>query len=256
MRFDKYIPSPALQPYIKHFVISESSNEQAYKVLPGTAVVIGFQYSGRLQKLKGSGEGTLATAGITGLLDSYQIFQNSKATGSVLVFFTETGASHFFRTPLNEIFSESLPLDTFIPASVLTTTEEQLAEATSDMGRIAVIEELLLSQLLHIDKDRLVAEAINLIVSSNGTLRINELAQRLYISQSPLEKRFRKAVGATPKKFSSIIRINSIINGIDNTNNFTELGYTAGYFDQSHFIKDFKTFTGETPERFFAADNK
>jgi AraC-like DNA-binding protein len=256
MRFDKYIPSPALRAYIKHFVISESSNEQAYKVLPGTAVVIGFQYNGRLQKLKGSGEGALATAGITGLLDSYQVFQNSKDTGSVLVFFTETGASHFFKIPLNEIFSESLPLDTFIPASVLKITEEQLAQAASDRERIAVIEKLLLSQLLNSEKDRLVSEAINLIVSSNGTLRITELAQKLYISQSPLEKRFRKAVGATPKKFSSIIRINSVINGIENTNNFTELGYTAGYFDQSHFIKDFKTFTGQTPEQFFSAHTK
>ena len=56
------------------------------------------------------------------------------------------------------------------------------------------------------DSDALVAKAVNLIVNSNGTLRITELSQRLYISQSPLEKRFRKVVGATPKKFSSIIR--------------------------------------------------
>jgi methylphosphotriester-DNA--protein-cysteine methyltransferase len=102
----------------------------------------------------------------------------------------------------------------------------------------------------------LVTEAINLIVSSNGTLRINELSQRLYISQSPLEKRFRKIVGATPKKFSSIIRINSVINNPVPNNSLTELGYASGYFDQSHFIKDFKTFTGQTPEQFFSTDTR
>ncbi|MHA3787199.1 helix-turn-helix domain-containing protein [Flavobacterium hauense] len=255
MRFDRYIPSVSLQPYIRHFVISENSEAKEYKVLPGTSAVIGFQYRGSLQKIKGSGEGNLSISGITGLLDSYQIFKNSANIGTVLVFFTETGASHFFKIPINEIFSESLSLDTFIPKSVIETVEEQLAEVETDNQRIKIVEAFLLSQLQHRESDLLVSQALNLIINSNGTLRINELAQRLYISQSPLEKRFRKTVGATPKKFSSIIRINSVINNSSN-NSFTELGYAAGYFDQSHFIKDFKTFTGETPEQFFSADTR
>lgn len=221
--------------------------------MPGTSAVIGFQYRGSLQKIKGSREGNLSISGITGLLDSYQVFKNSADIGTVLVFFTETGASHFFKIPINEIFSESISLDTFIPRSVIETVEEQLAEAGTDNQRIKIVEAFLLSQLQHREADLLVSQALSLIISSNGTLRINELAQRLYISQSPLEKRFRKTVGATPKKFSSIIRINSVISN-NGSNNLTELGYAAGYFDQSHFIKDFKTFTGETPEQFFSAD--
>lgn len=254
MRFDRYIPSVSLQPYIRQFVISENSEATEYKVLPGTSAVIGFQYRGSLQKIKGSREGSLSISGITGLLDSYQVFKNSANIGTVLVFFTETGASHFFKIPINEIFSESLSLDTFIPRSVMEMIEEQLAEAETDNQRIKIVEAFLLSQLQHRESDLLVSQALNLIISSNGTLRINELAQRLYISQSPLEKRFRKTVGATPKKFSSIIRINSVISNSGNDNSLTELGYAAGYFDQSHFIKDFKTFTGQTPEQFFSAN--
>lgn len=253
MRFDKYIPTPALQHYVKYFAVSESSEAREYKVLPDTSLVIGFQYKGSLEKIKGNGEGALAISGITGLLDTFQVFRNSPNIGTVLVYFTETGASHFFDIPINELFLESLSLDTFIRKSVLETVEARLAEALTDTARIAIIEEFLLSQLQHREHDRLIQQAIHFIVNSNGTLRINELSQRLYISQSPLEKRFRKIVGATPKKFSSIIRIHTAINNYGTGKNLTELGYTSGYFDQSHFIKDFKAFTGQTPEQFFTS---
>ena len=96
MRFDKYLPCPALQPYVKYFAFSEAEEEQSYKVIPGASLVLGMQYRGKLQKLKDGSNISLSTAGITGLLDSYQVFTNSKNIGTLLVFFTETGASHFF----------------------------------------------------------------------------------------------------------------------------------------------------------------
>ena len=250
MRFDKYLPSPALQPYIKHFVVSEQDHGEAYRVLPGTSLVMGFQYRGSLQKKTGTGMQALSRSGITGMNDTYSIFCNSPGIGTVLVFFTETGASHFFSTPLNELFTQSLALDHFIPPSLLSILEERLEEAQTDAGRIALVEQLLLSRLHH-RADPLVNEAVRLITAHNGALRIAQLGSLLHTSESPLEKRFRSLVGATPKKFSSIVRINSVLNG-NGEQSFTERGYAAGYFDQAHFIKDFKKFTGETPERFFA----
>lgn len=252
MRFDKFLPCPALRPYIKHFILSEQ-DEQEYKVLPGTALVMGFQYRGSLAKVIPKGVSALSASGITGLNDTFSVFRNSKSIGTVLVFFTETGAANFFRVPLNELFSESLSLETFIPKSLISIFEEQLAEAETDARRIAVTEQFLLSQLHYRDNDSLVTEAVRLIMAAKGTLRISELSQKLYTSQSPLEKRFRKTVGATPKKFSSIIRLNSVINSYGNDKSLTELGYASGYFDQAHFIKDFRQFTGETPEKFFSS---
>lgn len=256
MRFDLYTPCPALQPYIKHFAISEQQDAQAYTVLPGTALVMGFQYRGVLNQIEKNNATALSTAGITGLMDGYRIFKNSCSIGTVLVYFKETGAANFFKMPLNELFSESVGMDNFIPPSVLESIVSRLAEADTDAKRIAITEQFLLSQLCSLPADKLVEEAVRLIIDTNGTLRITDLAQKLYISQSPLEKRFRKTVGATPKKFSSIIRINSLIDSVNKSQSFTEAAYLAGYYDQSHFIKEFKTFTGETPEKFFTQRNK
>ena len=80
-----------------------------------------------------------------------------------------------------------------------------------------------------------------------------DLAKQLHISQSPLEKRFRKIVGTSPKKFSSIVRFKHTIQYYNPQSSLTELGYEAGFYDQAHFIKEFKKFTGENPESFFSS---
>jgi methylphosphotriester-DNA--protein-cysteine methyltransferase len=79
------------------------------------------------------------------------------------------------------------------------------------------------------------------------------LANNLCISNDAFEKRFRKAIGTSPKQFSSIIRMKSIINQKQPGQTFTDLAISSGYFDQPHFNKDFKLFTGQTPLDFFKA---
>ncbi len=101
------------------------------------------------------------------------------------------------------------------------------------------------------EPDKLVLAALAIIHKSKGNIRIKELTEQLHISQSPLEKRFRQAVGAPPKKFASLVRLKYVIQQYSSANSLTELGYEAGFYDQAHFIKEFKTLTGDTPEKFF-----
>lgn len=250
-RFDKCFPGDILKPYVKYFVISESDNEQTYKVLPDTSLVIGFQYKGKLARVIDGVENTLAPIGVTGLQTSYRIFKNSENIGTVLVFFKETAAAAFFSTPAHELFAQSVGLDNFFNRHLLEQISEQLAEAETDMQRIRIVELFLISQLKYVTDDLLVMAAISLIRQSKGIIRIKDMAAKLNTSQSPLEKRFRSIVGTSPKKFASIIRLQSLINDFPAGLSMTEIGYKIGYYDQAHFIKDFKTFTGETPEKFF-----
>lgn len=237
---------------MKSFAIQETSTESVYKVLPDTSLVIGFQYKGRLSLLQNGIETPLSISGVSGLADYSRTFQNSPDIGTVLIFFQEAGAIHFFKQPLHELFRESVSLDNFIPRSELLCLEEQLAEAKTDLQRITVVEYFLIKRITNIEPDKLVLAALSLIHKSKGNLRIKELTEQLFISQSPLEKRFRQAVGASPKKYASIVRLKNVIQQFDKANSLTELGYITGFYDQAHFIKEFKTFTGETPEKFFS----
>jgi hypothetical protein len=76
MRFELHPPCERLKPFVRHLVISEADQAAAYPVLPDTSVVMGFQYSGRLGYVQGDEQHSLATAGITGLLDSYRLEGN------------------------------------------------------------------------------------------------------------------------------------------------------------------------------------
>jgi len=250
MKFEKHFPTDQLKPYIKYFVVSENELENEYKVFPSSGLVIGFQYKGQLATIKENKESRLSSAGITGIADGYKIFKNSADIGTILVYFTEIGFTHFASHPANELFNLSLSLENVFDRKSVTEVEEKLTIATTDTQRIRAVEQFLVSQLKDIETDKLIVEAVKLIYQSNGTIRIKELNEKLFISQSAFEKRFRKVVGTTAKKFASIVRFNAVLDNLNNTKSLIEICYENNFFDQAHFIKNFKQFTGDTPENF------
>lgn len=250
MKFDKYFPTDELKDYIKYYVISEMDLESEYKVLPSSGLVMGFQYKGQISSIKDKALNRMTSAGITGISDSYKIFKNSDNIGTVLVYFSNTGFTHFCSRPAHELFDLIISLDDVFEQYKVKEVEEKLAAVSMDKQRIKIVEQFLLSELKDIQADKLIVEAVKLIYQSKGTIRIKELNEKLFISQSPFEKRFRKVVGTAPKKFASIVRFNSVLENMSEIKSLTEICYENNFFDQAHFIKDFKQFTGDTPENF------
>lgn len=250
MSFVTYLPTDILKPFVKSFAISKNEKAGSYKILPDTSIVMGFQYSGKLAYSENNNVIPLSPAGITGLRDTFRIFTNSENTNTVLVMFSETGAGAFFGNSMYEIFGSSLSLDDLMLRSQMDVVADQLNEAKTDTERINVIEKFLISRINHRANDELVNLAVTFIKQQRGNIKIAALADKLNISQSQFEKRFRNTVGASPKKFASIVRLNYILKASAKENTLTECGLDAGYFDQAHFIKDFKSFTGETPKQF------
>jgi transcriptional regulator GlxA family with amidase domain len=71
------------------------------------------------------------------------------------------------------------------------------------------------------------------------------------MSQSTLERHFRAAVGATPKKLSRLARLQHVCRLWDTGQTLTAIAFEAGYCDQPHMVRDFRLFTGTSPEEFF-----
>ena len=106
--------------------------------------------------------------------------------------------------------------------------------------------------------DKLVKEAVSIMMKNAGNLKITDLHEQLCVSKSNLEKKFQEHVGLTPKILSNILRFNSIIYSRqqDPAPSLTELSYKKGFFDQSHLVHNFRSFTGLPPGRFFKQDNR
>ncbi|MBC8770423.1 AraC family transcriptional regulator [Arenibacter sp. BSSL-BM3] len=93
--------------------------------------------------------------------------------------------------------------------------------------------------------------AAELIRNTKG-VRIKDLSSQLYISQRQLEREFKEKLGISPKHYLRIVRINEVLRLLneDHMIDLTSVAYQCGYFDQAHFIKDFKKITGQKPTIF------
>jgi len=251
MQINAHLPTEKLRPFILTYIIVESDEELINRVLPDTSLVLAFRYKGSLNSETGTYKTNLPSSSISGLRLSPRLFNYSRNTGNILILFKETGASAFFKIPLYNLYDDCVSLHNFISLEKVIIIEEQLAEAKNNNQRINLIEKFLLTELFNQKQDNLVLAALQKIHSTKGLIKIKDLANSLYISQDAFEKRFRSIVGTSPKQFSSLIRLKSITQGLYQNQKLAELAFNAGYFDQSHFNKDFKLFTGQTPTDFF-----
>ena len=232
-------------------MIVEMQDEQVNHIMPDTSLVMVFRFSGQVSFLENNEKNQLPTSMISGLRRSGKLVNYAKSSANLMVVFNEAGANAFIKAPLYELYDSSVSLDNIYKD--VWAIEDQLAEAESNTARIALIEQYLRSKLYPGEPDKLVLAALEKIHAAKGVIKIKELAQSLYISQDAFEKRFRRVVGVSPKQFSNIIRMKSIVSNGFTKETLTEVAFNAGYFDQPHFNKDFKLFTGKTPTDFIKA---
>jgi len=97
-----------------------------------------------------------------------------------------------------------------------------------------------------------VRNAGTLLQASHGQLGIYDLADQCYISPSQLQRQFKEYVGLSPKTYARIIRFEAVRDRLltDPSYPTLDLVNEFGYADQAHFIRDFKTFTTQTPREF------
>jgi AraC-like DNA-binding protein len=242
-------PTQALRPLIKRFVFVEFPFDRKLKLLPDTNLIAEFRFRGENALDGGT---NLPRAVISGLWDTARTRTYPRGTAILMVMFTETGATAFMPEPLDSLFNTTTAIDNVIRrAPEFGLLNAQLAAAKNHAQRVQVAERFFLQRAHNNSRDPFVSSAIAWIEQTQATIRIEELAQRVGLSQSALERRFRRSVGTSPKQFASISRLKNAFRLWARGHDFTSIAYSAGYSDQSHFINDFKRVTGLAPSAFF-----
>lgn len=135
---------------------------------------------------------------------------------------------------------------------------EMLCEQPDDSTRIRIIETYLMRHLSRpIRVDKQILHATSLIKQSHGQLPVQNLIGKLCICQRHFERKFKDSTGYTPKEFSRIIKFQHAIEVLRNATH-SDLGTIAldcGYYDHSHFIKEFKRLAGDVPSYFLSLPN-
>jgi AraC-like DNA-binding protein len=247
----RYLPHFALRQFINAYLIIESEKERENLIIPDVSVVIAIRFRGIVSGSDHGENYILPSAVISGLRQGPRVVNYSAGSGNFLIVFNPGGPAAFLTEPLHELSGFSLPLNTLQVFEDAEQITERLSTANSNDERIRIVDEILISKVKKTVIDPLVLHAVQQIKSNAGHARVKELIETLNISRDAFEKRFRKTVGTSPKQFSNIVRMRSLISSARDHKTLTELAYYSGYFDQSHFIKDFKLFTGQTPSQFF-----
>ncbi|MBK7873377.1 MAG: helix-turn-helix domain-containing protein [Saprospiraceae bacterium] len=106
-------------------------------------------------------------------------------------------------------------------------------------------------QLLQMKKsipDPEVQKAVQMIWSSQGQIKIKDIVRQAFVSERPLQKRFRKAVGLSMKEFARVRRMRTaIVQMVLHQHQSLELSLNGGYYDQAHFLHDFQAFDNMKP---------
>jgi AraC-like DNA-binding protein len=257
MELRYFMPPDILKPYVKHYYVFQSDTETGFgdTVFP----------SGDMEMIFNLGDGTWESA----IGDKYIRTPKIELWGQVtkpltirskgkhmmlgVKFFTHS-AAYFLNDEIG-IFNDQVSDLSDILGNSVKTLYMQLLEATDITKRIELIDSFLIKKLIAGEKRSFrihkVGDILSSIKMNSSDGNLNHIAWKHGITPRYLHKLIYQHTGLSPVSFNKITRFQYSLKLIaKNDQPFTSIAYESGYFDQSHFIRDFKSFTGITPSAY------
>lgn len=157
-----------------------------------------------------------------------------------------------FRISPAEIKGELLDISELIHRNADTLTG-RVTHTSTTRDRVAIISDYFRASLTTpFKEDRMIIHAVKKIINTRGVVNIADLAGAYGLSQKQFDRRFKAYSGFNPKLYSRILRFESALGRRREYATLTDLAHAHGYYDQAHFIHDFKDFSGYSPNQFFS----
>lgn len=258
MNYQVYTPSPELQSFVKCFWTLEdeaSKTPQRQRVVPDGCMEMIFHYGDLYRQCFEDGSSAIQPRSfIFGQITSYIEIEPTGVSGIISARFLPDGLSPFLDIMVSELENKAVSLAGLFGEKG-KSLEERVIAATDNAERIRIIEEFLLSLLADPKTiDTVTKACVDVIVHSQGQIGMVELADKMNVHRRNMERKFIAAIGMSPKQLSRVVRLQATLKMLQQQNftSLTSLAYENGYYDQAHFIKDFREFTGMSPKSFYA----
>ena len=246
--YDQYIE--AIFHY-KHFIPDHSIE----RVVPTGHIFVLFELDGMVRNtfdnetLEPNAE--YRGVWVSGMHQHYISISAHQDSEMFVIQFKPFGAHAFFHQPIENLNGRVIPAEALF-ADELTTMRHGLLQASSSAEKFQLAEDWL--QMRFREALCPPAELLKII----DALYVEPAAKYLDIienypnTQKHLIQQFKKYVGLTPKQLQRIIRFNSILQRIHQKEKiqWSDVAYECGFSDQSHFIKEFRHFSGFNPAEF------
>lgn len=255
MQYKEYMPSAALSAYVKCYYVSDSVTAAEDRAFATGCVEIMFNMEGVQWETKINNQFvTIPDVELWGQIIKPLVFRTPGKNRMFGIRFYPHAASAFLNDDIS-LFNDSVTDLTSIIGQPVQDLYNQLLDAESTNQRISLIEAFLLKRLSlfekKLDKVKLVQAVMSELKKEDFFDNISNVASRYGITSRYLQKIFLLHTGVTPKLYSKINRFQkSLLLMGKGGSSLTSIAYECGYFDQSHFIREFKSFTCNLPSSF------
>lgn len=262
MNYEVFDPVPDLQPFIKCFwTLDDERHDEPVKqrIVPDGCMEMIFHYGDLYNQFFPDGSFiTQPRSFIFGQITSYIEIAPSGVSGIVAARFRPDGLAPFLSVPVSSLDNQAISLEIIFGEKGISL-EEQVVAAANNLERIKIIESFMLNGLAERNTiDRITKACVEEIFHASGQQDMDTLASKLNINRRSIERKFNAGIGISPKQLSKLVRLQAALKMLERKrfDSLTELAHESGYYDQAHFIKDFKEITGVIPKAFFSDNLK
>ncbi len=257
MKYESFDPQPNLGAIVKcHWILEVPGDLEAPKqrVIPDGCIEMCFILGDDVKRFTSENKFIIQPrAMVFGQITKPYFIQPTGYVNTFAVRFYPYGFANFIKKPISELADKETPLTALFDKELAKDLEHQITAASSTEERVAIIERFLLGQLADQSViDNIVKSTIDVLSESKGSASINAILKDDLSVRRQLERKFSKQTGLSPKQLGKIIRMQSalkmMLNGQVET--LTQVAYESEYYDQAHFTRDFKEFTGVNPKQY------
>ncbi|MEJ0056008.1 MAG: AraC family transcriptional regulator [Bacteroidota bacterium] len=252
-------PSTQLQSIVQQYFLTEGRLPEGmvfkHLIIPSLAETMYFNLSDQPQSffMWDGREVVVKDCMITGQF--LQSFETSLRGDVKLlgVYLSSPAVAQLFGIDLRQHLNNAFALEEVIGPQARALVKD-LRNATSMDEVIHQVESFLLklSSESKATDVGVLQNSLSLIKASQGKITVKELAAANHISERTLQKTFMNQMGLTPKEYIKKFRFTEVINSMSaSTFSWKYVVETLGYFDQSHFLNDFKSIVGKTPSEYY-----
>jgi len=252
----QYFPPPEqLAPFVSIFAFTEMAVTEAnahLDIFPIGYSVLSFSLDDLVQDFLDINK-TLPRFNLTGQITRfYQLGIKPGRYRMVSAILKPYGAYRFFNFPQNTVLNKFADVAAMVGNDMQHFNDKMFGHYANPVLAIQLLEQWLTERLeakVNLEKLATLRAACDVIDGSEGRKTIKEVYAALGISKSTLERFFLEIVGLTPKMYSRIVRFNKVYQVLQHGqyDTWQDVIYKYNFYDQAHFIKDFKNFFNKTP---------
>ncbi len=255
MLIQRILPDKIIKPYIDFYLHIKASEKRNFMFLPDNINVLTFQLSGNTNARYAGTNCSNITTRISGAFTNKRYFETSDTFEVIMVFMKPYAIYSLFKIHLYDFKNEIISLSEIANQKVVAELNRKMKDSNSFIDKIKLIEAFLKTVFLkNAGFPFAIMGALELIHLKMGLLSSQVIANSLNVSQRTLERLFNQVIGLNIKEYSSLIRLKNAVNNLKDFSMLTDVAYDAEFFDQSHFNRFFKRYTGISPGRFVKTD--